>query len=173
MIYFSFPFLLAPECQIAAGLAHIPPVHTHALQRLSEGRLARYCAARFGLSGVRASRGGGINKCDLPLCYSARERGQRRRSRWPLVSLRAARCSRRPEPIVPEVEWNREAAGSVGTHTVFTIGKHTDTQSRGGQYDILSTYQAASVSWSSRPLTNSTESCGRSSACAAQPSRYS
>ena len=61
--------------------------------------------------------------------------GQRRGSQWPLVSLRAAR---RPEPIVPEVEWNREAAGSVGTHTVFTIGKHTDTQSRRGQYDILS-----------------------------------
>lgn len=52
-------------------------------------------------------------------------RGQKRRSRWPLVSPRAAHCLRRLEPIVPEVEWNREAAGSVRTHTVFTIGKHT------------------------------------------------
>lgn len=32
-----------------------------------------------------------------------------------------------PEPIVPEVEWNQEAAGSVRTHIVFTIGKHTLT----------------------------------------------
>lgn len=82
-------------------------------------------------------------------------RGQRRRSQWPLVSLRAACCSRCPEPIVPEVEWNREAAGSVRTHSVFTIGKHTLAQNRHAQYDILFSYQAASVSWSSRRLTNS------------------
>jgi len=87
--------------------------------------------------------------------------GHRRRSPWPLVSLRVA------EPIVPEVEWNREAAGSVRTHTGLTIGKHTLAPNQHTQYPILFCYQAASVSWSSCRLTNATERSGRNVACAA------
>lgn len=87
---------------------------------------------------------------------------------WTLDSLRAVGCSRRPEPIVPEVEWNREAAGGVRAHIVFTIGKHTLTQ-----YDILSSYQPASVSWSSQQLTNFIEPCRRATAHSVQPGHYS
>lgn len=47
---------------------------------------------------------------------------QRRQSRWPLVSPRAT------EPIVPELRWKREAAGSVRTHGALTIGNHTLAQ---------------------------------------------
>lgn len=55
-----------------------------------------------------------------------------------------------------------EAAGNVGTHTVFTIGKHTLGQNRHAQYHILLSYRAASVSWScSTPLSLVVEAAAR------------
>lgn len=116
----------------------------------------------------------GINNCDLLLCYSAMKRAEMAVtglwSPWEQPAARGApsQLSQRSNGTGKQLE--------VLEHTVFTIGKHTPTQSRHAQYDILFAYRAASVSWSSQRLMYSIEPCGRNTAwasihkCSSSPS---
>lgn len=113
----------------------------------------------------------GINNCDLPLCYSCHEGGQRCRSRWPLVSLRAGLLLASPRANCPRGRMEQGSSWKCrNTHRIYNRKRHTYTQDRHTQYDILFPYQAASVSWSSRRPTSCTEPGQRSTVCAAQTS---
>lgn len=96
-----------------------------------------------------------INNCDLPLCYSAvkgAETSVTVASGLPesglLLAAPRANCPR--GRMEQGSSWKCE-----NTHRIYN-GK-THTQNRHAQYDILFSYQAASVSWSLRRLTSSIE----------------
>lgn len=105
----------------------------------------------------------GVNKWDWLIL-------QRWAAEMYLTEASKSQCSL--QPIHTGRKGLKEAAGNVGTHTVFTIGKHTLRQNWHAQYHILFSYRAASVSWSSERLLNSTE-CRWRSCSGAESSSYS
>lgn len=162
MIYATFPFLLPPLCQItdASLTSLIFTLHTlHSIR--GGGFLAGYFVAQFRCQAESSST------------EMVRDDGG---ETWLLCSAgqtcltEACRSSRSLQPT--HTGQMGEAAGDVGTHTIFTIGKHTLRQNRHAQYHILFSYQAASVSWSLEPLLNSTEPHWRSWTVV-EPSSYS
>lgn len=167
MIYATFPFLLTPLCKITAGSLTSLIFTLHTLHSIEGGLPSWYCMAQFS---CRADSSfpeivwdDGVNKRDWLIL-------QRWAAEMYLAEASKSSCSL--QPIYTGRKGLGEAAGNVGRHTVFTIGKHTLRQNRHAQYHILFSYRAASVSWSSERLLNSTESRWRSCSVV-EPRSYS
>lgn len=144
-------------------LTHVPHLHTPFFTLRSWYYITQFsCRAGSGFS--ETVWDAGVNKRDRLILQ-----------RWAAEMHLAEAASKNLCSLQPSHTGRKglgEAAGNVGTHTVFTIGKHTLRQNRHAQCHILFSYRAASVSWSSERLLNSTESRWRS--CnVVEPSSYS
>lgn len=174
LLLFSIPaHTRVPDC---SRLTHIPSVHTPYLR----GYWRAPCLVPCGTVWVKSKWGSleivwddGINNCDLPLCYPAVKGAETSVTlasglpeSGPLLSSPRANCPR--GRMEQGSSWKCE-----NTHRIYNRKTHTNTKPTYSiWHPLLSSYQAASVSWSSR-LPNSIESCGRNMACAVQPSCYS
>lgn len=139
-------------------LTHIPHLHTpYFTLRRGLGASSLCCEAQFscraGSVFSEIAPDDGVNKGDRLILQ-----------RWAAepYSTEASKSSCSLQPVYTGREGLRggggEAAGNVGTHTVFTIGKRTLGQNR---YHILLSYRAASVSWSCwTPLSLVVEAAG-------------
>lgn len=132
----------APDCSEGLLTSFMSALCTSEAVR---GRLAWYGMAQPGLRVRNAhSHRWYINRCDLPRCYSA--------------TLGGSPLSRRRGPTVAEVGWERGSSWERRNTRRIYNRKNTHAD-KTDVHNMTSSplYQAASVSWSSPQLRNSTE----------------